>query len=192
AVGGAHSVARRLRERDGNRRRTGREPDQHRRTAPWGDSRWVAYSPAPASRTPARSSWVVSWTSELVGVGDQSRRPKAARIWPEIAVTYCLPSTAYVIGPEDIWPPRFAFHSSLPVRASSAWKYPSRPPVNNRSDAVVRMPLSLTSVMSNFHFCSPVLGSSAMMAPFATASVQLLIGPRRSPGTAGASGAGVN
>ena len=48
------------------------------------------------------------------------------------------------------------------------------------------MPLSVTSVIGNFHFKSPVAASSANTAPVAAASVQLLIGPRRIPGVAGA------
>ena len=58
-----------------------------------------------------------------------------------------------MIGPLLIAAPRFVFHNSAPVRASSAWKKPSRPPVKSRFDAVVRIPLSVTSVMSNFHCC---------------------------------------
>jgi hypothetical protein len=37
-------------------------------------------------------------------------------------------STRQVIGPLLIGPPVLVFQSSAPVRASSAWEYPSRPP----------------------------------------------------------------
>src|SRR6185436_4484262 len=81
--------------------------------------------------------------------------------------------------------PRFVFHSSDPVRASRAWKYPSRPPVNSRSDPVVKMPLSVTSVILNFHFSPPVAGSSAITAPWPAVSVHVLIGDRPRPGAPG-------
>ena len=51
-----------------------------------------------------------------------ARSAKVDSAWPEMIATYCLPSTSYVIGPLTIWPPRFAFHSSSPVPACSAWK----------------------------------------------------------------------
>ena len=51
-----------------------------------------------------------------------SRSAKTHSERPEMAVTYCLPSTSYVIGPLTICAPRLAFHKSDPVRASSAWK----------------------------------------------------------------------
>ena len=77
---------------------------------------------------------------------------------------YCPLPTPYLIGPLSMAAPRFVFHSSDPVRASRAWKYPSRPPVNSRSEPVVRLPLSVTSVIVNFHFPRPVAGSSAITA----------------------------
>src|SRR5262249_15382669 len=51
-----------------------------------------------------------------------SRRPNTHSDRPEMAVTYCLPSTSYVIGPLTICAPRLAFHNRVPFRASSAWK----------------------------------------------------------------------
>lgn len=51
-----------------------------------------------------------------------SRSPNVTSELPEMTATYCLPSTAYVIGPITICPPRLAFQSGAPVRASSAWK----------------------------------------------------------------------
>src|SRR5262245_11178140 len=134
--------------------------------------------------------YIVTSVASVILGSHYSRRPNTHSDSPEIAVTYCLPSTSYEIGPLTICAPRLAFHRSVPLRASIAWKYPSRPPVNSTSDAVVRMPLSLTSVMSNFHFWVPVSGSTAITAPLATASVQVLIGPRLSTGTAGAFGTG--
>src|SRR4051812_16157696 len=41
---------------------------------------------------------------------------------PETIETYCLVPTLKLIGPLLIDAPRFVFHSSAPVRASSAWK----------------------------------------------------------------------
>src|SRR5215510_8525628 len=84
--------------------------------------------------------------------GPYSLRAKTNRESPDTVATYCLLPTRYVIGPLLMAPPRLVFHSRAPVRASSAWKYPSRPPAKSRFDAVVRMPLSVTSVMLNFHF----------------------------------------
>ena len=72
--------------------------------------------------------------------------------------TYCWPSTIKVTGAITICPPRLAFHSNSPVHASSAWKWPSRPPVNSRSDAVVNMPPSLTSNCRNFQAAPPERG----------------------------------
>src|SRR5256885_1684451 len=89
------------------------------------------------------------------------------------------------MGPLLMDEPSWVFHSSSPVRAFSAWKNPSRPPVNSRSDPVVRMPLSVTSVILNFHFSRPVPGSSAMTAPWPAASVHVLIGERPRPGAPG-------
>ena len=43
-----------------------------------------------------------------------------------------------------ISPPAFTRHSNFPLRASRAWKNPSRPPVNNTSVAVVNTPLAVT------------------------------------------------
>ena len=63
----------------------------------------------------------------------QLRSANANSELPEITATCCAPPTANEIGPLTIWPPRLTFHSSAPVRASSAWKYPSRPPVKSRS-----------------------------------------------------------
>ena len=45
--------------------------------------------------------------------------------------------------------------------ASNARKYPSRPPVNRTSDAVVRMPASVKSLILYSHFHLPVWGSKA-------------------------------
>src|ERR1043165_7022572 len=91
-----------------------------------------------------------------------------------------------------IAPPRYVFHSTAPVRASSAWKYPSRPPVNSTSPAVVRMPASVTSYIGNFHFAWPDFGSIAITAPLPTVFVHVLMGERAAagPGITGASGTG--
>ena len=63
----------------------------------------------------------LSWLSAVRGFL-HSRSAKTHSERPEMAVTYCLPSTSYVIGPLTICAPRLAFHKSDPVRASSAWK----------------------------------------------------------------------
>src|SRR6266853_5390249 len=93
------------------------------------------------------------------------RKAKVKRQLPAATATYCLPLTAYVIGPEASTPPTATFHNKAPLRASNAKKYPSRPPLNNRSEAVVRMPASVTSAILNSHFVSPVFGSIARTAP---------------------------
>src|SRR2546426_3321892 len=92
------------------------------------------------------------------------------------------------MGPLTIWPPRLTLQSNSPVRALRAWKNPSRTPVNRTSEAVVRIPLSVTSVDEDFHFCSPVRASMAINAPEPAVSVLLLMGPRRIDGTPGAPG----
>src|SRR5438477_4213 len=70
------------------------------------------------------------------------------------------------MGPAITTPPTVALQSNAPVRASSARKYPSRPPANSTSEAVVRMPLSVTLGILSSHFRSPVKGSRARMAPY--------------------------
>ncbi len=66
--------------------------------------------------------------------------------------------------------------ASRPVRASSAWKYPSRPPVKSRSGSRRqhgRCPLRRTARTTRPR--PPVAGSSALTEPYPTTSVQLLI-----------------
>src|SRR5262249_61758150 len=84
---------------------------------------------------------------------------------PAVNAMYCLPFTAYVIGPIAPSPPTFRRHSTLPVRASKAWKNPSLPPVNTRSVAVLSTPLAVTSVILNSHLVSPDTGSIARRTP---------------------------
>src|SRR6266516_4666802 len=98
------------------------------------------------------------------------RRPKTNRQVPAFTATYCLPFTEYVIGPDWTAAPTAAFQSSSPLRASRAKKYPSRPPLNSKSEAVVRMPASVTSAILNSHFISPVCGSTARTAPYPSSS----------------------
>src|SRR5262249_39003048 len=88
-------------------------------------------------------------------------------------------------GPAETCPPTLPFHSCAPVRASSAKKYPSRPPANTRSDAVASTPLSVTSLILNCHFSSPVLASNAWIAPHPSCGVRVLTlpGPVRTAGT---------
>src|SRR6266852_4943925 len=93
------------------------------------------------------------------------RKANVKRQLPAANATYCLPFTEYVIGPEASTPPTATFHNRAPLRASTAKKYPSRPPLNSRSEAVVRMPASVTSAILNSHFVSPVFGSIARTAP---------------------------
>ena len=45
---------------------------------------------------------------------------------------------------------------------------------------MVKIPVSVTSNISNFHFAFPVIGSIACTMPRPASEVQLLIGPRRS------------
>src|SRR5215471_18635681 len=93
------------------------------------------------------------------------RSPNTSRLPPAVNAMYCLPFTAYVIGPIATSPPAFRRHSTLPVRASKAWKNPSLPPVNTRSVAVLSTPLALTSVILNSHLVSPDNGSIARRTP---------------------------
>src|SRR5713226_5463077 len=110
------------------------------------------------------------------------RKAKVKRQLPAATATYCLPFTEYVIGPEASTPPTATFHSRAPLRASRAKKYPSRPPLNSRSEAVVRMPASVTSAILNSHFFSPVLGSKARTAPNPSFSLRVFCcGPRSPP-----------
>src|SRR3954470_6962568 len=84
---------------------------------------------------------------------------------PAATVTYCLPLTEYVIGPLLICPPSAIFQRRSPLRASSARKYPSLPPLNNTSDAVVSTPAQVMSFILNSHFFVSPCGSSARMTP---------------------------
>src|SRR5229473_1550688 len=111
------------------------------------------------------------------------RKAKVKRQLPAATATYCLPLTAYVIGPEASTPPTATFHNKAPLRASNAKKYPSRPPLKSRSEAVVRMPASVTSAILNSHFFSPVLGSKARTAPKPSFSFRKCCGRSRSSGT---------
>jgi len=70
------------------------------------------------------------------------RRPKTNRQVPAFTDTL-LAIHEYVMGPDWTAAPTAAFQSSSPVRASRAKKYPSRPPLNSKSEAVVRMPAPL-------------------------------------------------
>src|ERR1700733_6057051 len=79
-------------------------------------------------------------------------------------LTYCFPLTIYVIGPAETDGPRFVSHSSLPSRASSATNCPSRPPANNKFEAVVRTPPSVEGADNlKVHFRWLVFGSIAMI-----------------------------
>src|SRR4051812_29131561 len=96
-------------------------------------------------------------------------------------VTYCLPSTEYVMGAALTCPPRLVLHNSAPVRASSARKWPSRDPEKMRSEAVASRPLLLMFVNGNFHFVVPVRGSIADTAPVPFDSVPLVMTCARMP-----------
>ena len=101
----------------------------------------------------------------MVAISYRSRKPKVNIELPAITLTYCLPFTAYVIGPAATDGPRFVCHNSLPLRASSAKNDPSRPPLNNMSDAVVSTPVSVDGAESLWvHRFMPVFGSIAWMA----------------------------
>ena len=58
---------------------------------------------------------------------------------PLATVTYCRPSSSYVMGAFVTAAPSFACQSGSPVAASSA-SMPPAPAVNNTLPAVVRMP----------------------------------------------------
>jgi len=78
---------------------------------------------APASESGWRRSEIGrSRRFEKAETCPHSRSPNVTIDKPETTVTYCLPSIWNVIGALAICPPRLAFHSSVPVRASSAWK----------------------------------------------------------------------
>src|SRR5262245_5333979 len=47
-------------------------------------------------------------------------RPNTKMSWPAATATYCLPSTAYVIGPDATSAPTLVFHRIAPVLASNA------------------------------------------------------------------------
>src|SRR6185295_19653296 len=76
------------------------------------------------------------------------------------------------MGPEFTCPPSDAFHNNSPVRAFSAKKYPSRPPLNSRSDAVVSTPAQVVSPILYSHLRSPFLGSKARKTPYPSSSVR--------------------
>src|SRR4051812_20208470 len=97
--------------------------------------------------------------------GRYGRSANAKRELPAATVTYCLPLTEYVIGPLFTCPPSATFQSRSPERASSAKKYPSLPPLNSTSDAVVSTPPHVMSFILNSHFVASVFGSSARTAP---------------------------
>jgi hypothetical protein len=67
-------------------------------------------------------------------------------------------------------PPNDTFHSSFPSRASKAWKYPARLPVNTTSPAVVSTPPSVRSANFACHTVSPVFGLRTFSAPYPCAS----------------------
>src|SRR6185436_14840704 len=98
------------------------------------------------------------------------RNAKANSELPAATVTYCLPFTEYVIGPLFTCPPSGTFQSRSPERASSAKKYPSLPPLNSTSDAVVSTPPHVMSFILNSHFFSRVFESSARTAPYPSSS----------------------
>src|SRR4051812_40487163 len=127
----------------------------------------------------------LTWSESDSRLPVYSSTPNTNNDNPDTIDTYCLPPMRYVIGALLIEAPSCVFHNNSPVRALSAWKYPSRPPVNSRSEPVVRMPASVTSVILNFHFSPPLPGSSAMTAPCPAASVHVLIGARPRPGAPG-------
>src|SRR5262249_10514563 len=82
---------------------------------------------------------------------------------PDGVAMYCLPFTAYEMGP-PLWPePVWKFQRVLPVRASSAEKLPSGSPVNNRSPAVDSNAPRCGYFVSIRHARRPVTGSNASM-----------------------------
>src|SRR5207244_6435622 len=109
-------------------------------------------------------------TSASLQSGPHWRRPKTNRQLPAFTATYCLPFTEYVIGADWTAAPRAAFQSSSPLLASRATKYPSRPPLNSKSEAVVRMPASVTSAILHPPIISPVCGATARTAPYPSSS----------------------
>src|SRR3989442_1093356 len=83
---------------------------------------------------------------------------------PDATATYCLPSTAKLIGDAFMLPPVSYRHKELPVFASSAMRLPSRDDANRTPPAVAITPLlsdARTSLKS--HIVFPVSTSSALM-----------------------------
>lgn len=77
------------------------------------ETRSAAQSSAPA---PKRKTAFI----DAVATWFYCRNAKLNSAFPAATATYCLPPARYVMGPEATAPPRFAFHSTAPVRASSA------------------------------------------------------------------------
>ena len=84
---------------------------------------------------------------------------------PDSTATYWRRLNRYEIGGAMIVAPVWYFHSTLPVFASSATKWPSRVPANTRPPAVETSPLGAGLIRSNFHLIDPFAGSTATIAP---------------------------
>src|SRR5581483_909749 len=98
-------------------------------------------------------------------VGHIYGRPNAYSELPAAIATYCLPSTAKLIGEAYTAPPIWKCQSGLPEAASSAIRLPSASPVNSRPPAVDNTPDQVGDVCGNSHFTLPDSGSIARTAP---------------------------
>src|SRR6516165_8602613 len=92
-------------------------------------------------------------------------RVKTNNAEPAAIATYSLPSTAYAMGAAWTAPPIWKCHSTFPVVASRAMKFPSESPLNTSPPAVDKTPDQLGDTWLNSHFRSPVSGSIARSAP---------------------------
>src|SRR6185437_7020428 len=96
---------------------------------------------------PAASVADAFGASERCRIASASRKPKTNSEVPAFTATYCLPATEYVIGFMSKAPPRFLLQRRAPLRASIPTKLPSCPPVNSRSEEVVRIPAAPCSAL---------------------------------------------
>src|SRR5439155_20153108 len=91
----------------------------------------------------------------------------SAKQWivsPDATATYCLFSTAKLIGDALMLPPVWYCHKELPVCASSAMRFPSRDAANTTPPAVAMTPLLSEDRGSlKSHIVLPVSGSSPLI-----------------------------
>src|SRR5215471_17217411 len=88
------------------------------------------------------TSSTVPFSENVQTASPSAIRDSPARLLPAATVTYCVPSTSYVIGGAPIGQPVWNFHSSSPVLTSKARRLPSFPPLKTSPPAVLTSPLS--------------------------------------------------